>query len=170
MKIYLDETDAPHPADREAAQRIIEEIITHDVLTTGSFCLEGYSAARRIAQALTAARRDERRQGFSTPFKMRKIKPTPGAPTVMAKHPDLRPLHHWLEVDGVRLQSYRAGIHDFPMISDDGRIIIREREEFWTAEIDGVQVISCGLVDRFEAPEAAVREAVMKLRHHDTCY
>ena len=41
MKIYLKETDAPNPADRDTAQRIIEEIITNDVLTRGSFCLEG---------------------------------------------------------------------------------------------------------------------------------
>jgi hypothetical protein len=163
MNIHLDETDAPNAADRDAARRIIEDIITNDVLTNGTFCLEGYSAARRIAQALTEARRDERRRGFSTPFRMRRVRPAEGAPAVMAKHPHYRPLHHWLEVDGVRLQSYRADVHDVPMISDDGRIAVRERDTFWTVELNGVEVIECGLIRRFESAEAAARAAVKKM-------
>ncbi len=75
-------------------------------------------------------RRDERRRGFSTPYRMRRTKPAPGAPAVMEKWPALRPLYHSIVVDGIRLQSYRRGIHDTPMISDDGRITIIEREGF----------------------------------------
>ena len=164
MKIYLDETDAPNPADRAAAERIITDIVTNDVITRGSFVVEGYSAARRIAQALTMARRDERRRGFEIPYRMRKTKPAPGAPTVMAKYPGARPLYHEMTVDGVRLQSYRRGIHDCPMISDDGRIAIYERGDSWTAEIAGVQVIMCGLVQRFETPEEAVRAALATIK------
>ncbi|WP_290986305.1 hypothetical protein [Hyphomicrobium sp.] len=164
MRIYLDESDAPHPADREAAERIITEIITNDVITQGSFCLEGYSAARRIAQALTAARRDERRVGFATPFRMRRTKPAPGSPVVMAKMPDLRPLYHWITVDGVRLQSYRAGLHSTPMISDDGMIAIREADGKWVAAVNGVEVIGCGLICRFTTAEEAVREALQRIK------
>jgi hypothetical protein len=163
MNIHLDETDAPNAVDREAARRIIEDIITHDILTNGTFCLEGYSAARRIAQALTEARRDERRCGFSTPFRMRRIKPTEGAPAVMAKHPNYRPLHHWIEVDGMRMQSYRADVHEVPLISDDGRIAVKERDTFWTVEFNGIEVVECGLIRRFDSPEAAARAAVKKI-------
>jgi hypothetical protein len=95
LRINLDEDDAPLVEDRDAAERIISEIILNDVITKGSFVIEGYSAARRIARALTAARADERRRGFETPFRMRKTKPAAGAPAVMAKWPSLRPLYHW---------------------------------------------------------------------------
>lgn len=70
------------------------------------FIIEGYSAVRRIAQALTAARRDERRLGFATPFRMRPIKCAPGAPAVIAKWPRLRPLYHWIEVGSVKTQKH----------------------------------------------------------------
>jgi hypothetical protein len=124
LRIYLDNDDCPDPGDRETAARIIEEIATNDVFTRGSFVLEGYSAARRIAQALTAARADERRRGFETPFRMRPIKPALGAPAVLANWAGLRPLHHWQTIEGVRFQSYRAGIHSLPLISDDAKIRI----------------------------------------------
>ena len=104
------------------------------------------------------ARRDERRRGFD------KTRPAPGAPAVMAKYPGARPLYHEITVDGVRLQSYRRGIHDCPMISDDGRIEIYERGDFWTAEIAGVQVIMCGLIQRFETPEEAVLAALATIK------
>ena len=164
MKIYLDEDDAPNPADREAAERLITDIVTNDVITKGTFVLEGYSAARRIAQALTAARRDERRRGFETPFRMRRTRPALGAPAVMAKWPDLRPLYHTIEIDGVRLQSYRRGIHDTPMISDDGRIAVYSREGYFTVELDGTLVMACALTCRYGSPEDAVRTALAKLR------
>jgi hypothetical protein len=163
LKIHLDETDAPNPADRDAAERIITEIICDDVITKGSFVIEGYAAARRIAQALTAARADERRRGFATVYRMRRTKQAPGSPVVLTKTPYLRPLYHWIEVDGVRLQSYRAGLHDVPMISDDGRIVIRQVGDDWVAAVKGAEVIGCGLVRRFETPEEAVRAAIEKL-------
>ncbi len=163
MKIYLDDTDAPNPADRDAAERIITDIITSDVITRGTFVIEGYGAARRIAQALTAARRDERRRGFDVPYRMRKPKPAPGAPAVMAKFPGARPLYHELRVDGVRLQSYRRGIHDVPMISDDGRITIVQHGESWTTEINGLQLLACASTRHFMSAEAAVRAALAKL-------
>ncbi len=166
MKIYLDETDAANPADRDAARRIIEEILSNDVFTKGSFVLEGYSAARRICEALTAARRDERRQGFTTPFRMRRTKPAPGAPAVMAKRPGIRPLYHWIWVDGIRFQSYRAGIHETPMFSDDGRVTLIEHEDSWTAEIDGVQVVACGLVRRFPTAEEAATAALERVKKY----
>lgn len=56
-----------------------------DVMSQGSFVIEGYSAARRIAQALTAARADERRRGFDTPFRMREIMPAKRAEAVTAR-------------------------------------------------------------------------------------
>ena len=164
MKIYLDDTDAPNPADRDAARQIIEAILENDIFTKGSFVLEGYSAARRIAQALTLARRDERRRGFDVPYRMRKTKPALGATAVMAKFPGARPLYHWLEVDGVRLQSYRRGIHDVPLISDDGRIAVYEREQSWTAEVDGVLLMACALTCHFASAEDAVRAALAKIR------
>ncbi len=164
MRIHLDDEDAPNPADREAATRIVEEIISNDVFTAGSFVLAGYSSARRIAQALTAARRDERRQGFWTPYRMRRTKVAPGSPIVMAKRPDIRPLYHWIEVDGVRFQSYRWDSRTIPLISDDGRISVLQRADFWVAHIDGVEVITCGLTRRFETAEDAVRAALEKIR------
>jgi hypothetical protein len=85
MRIHLDEDDAPNPADRETAEQVITAIMTNDVISRGSFVIEGYSAARRIAKALTAARADERRIGFATPFRMREIVPAKGAPAVMAR-------------------------------------------------------------------------------------
>jgi len=81
----------------------------------------------------------------------------------MAKRPDLRPLYHWLEVDGVRLQSYRGSFHETPMISDDGLITIMQREDFWTVQVDGVEVVECGLTRRFPTYVAAVRAALGKI-------
>ncbi|WP_244531010.1 hypothetical protein [Hyphomicrobium facile] len=52
MRIYLDDDDCPNAKDRDAAARIVEEIVLNDVVTKGSFVIEGYSAARRIARAL----------------------------------------------------------------------------------------------------------------------
>ena len=77
MRIYLDDDDCPDAGDRETAARIIQEIALNDVVTRGSFVLEGYSADRRIARALTAARADERRRGFETPMPMRRLVPAP---------------------------------------------------------------------------------------------
>ena len=114
MRIYLDDDDCPDAGDRETAARIIEEIALNDVVTRGSFVLEGYSAARRIARALTAARADERRRGFQTPMPMRRLVPAPGAPAVMAKWPGLRPLYHWRPSMGCGFRaigSTRIGYH-----------------------------------------------------------
>lgn len=163
MYIILDETDAPDARDRDTAIRIINQIITDDTFSRGKFVIEGYVAARRIALALTAARRDERRKGFDTPYRMRKTRPAPGAPAVMAKWPDLRPLYHWIEVDGVRLQSYRGAWNKTVMFTDDGRISIERNADFWTARIDYVPVVGCGAARRFETAEDAARAALERL-------
>lgn len=162
MRIYLDDDDCPNARDRDAAARIVEEIVLNDVVTKGSFVIEGYSAARRIAQALTAARADERRLGFETPMPMRGLAPAPGAPAVMAKSPSLHPLYHWLTVDGVRFQSYRAGAHSTPLISDDARIRVERHGDFWIAHVDGAEVISCGLTRRFANEVEAIQAALAK--------
>ena len=94
---------------------------------------------------------------------MRGLAPTPGAPAVMAKWPTLHPLYHWQIVDGVRFQSYRLDALRTLLISDDARIRIEQREDFWIAHFDGAQVISCGLTRRFESLEEAVRAALEKL-------
>ncbi|ADJ24788.1 hypothetical protein Hden_2993 [Hyphomicrobium denitrificans ATCC 51888] len=163
MKIFLDDDDAPNPADRETAVRIVTEIMRNDVMSRGTFLIEGYSSARRIAQALTAARVDEVRRGFSKPFRMRAIKRARGADAVMEKWPSLRPLHRWLEVDGVRFQYYRATWNRAPLISDDGRIELEERPDFWTACIDGRPVVTCGATRRFDTEIAAARAALERL-------
>lgn len=164
MKIYLDETDAPNPADREAAERVITEIVSNDVITKGSFIVEGYSAARRIARALAAARADERKLGFETPMPMRGLAKASGAPAVMAKWPNLHPLYHWLTVEGVRFQSYRVDVHHTLVISDDARIRIQQYGDFWIAHVDGAEVIACGLTRRFASEVEALQVAVAKIR------
>lgn len=163
MRIHLDDDDAPNPADREAAIRIITEVMRNDVISRGTFVIEGYSSARRIAQALTAARNDELRQGFSRPFRMRSTKRAPGSPAVLAKRPDLRPLYRWLDVDGVRFQNYRAAWNRTPLISDDGRIEVEERPDFWSASIDGRPVIACGAARHFKTEVDAARGALERL-------
>ena len=163
MIIHLDEDDAPNPADREQAVRIIKTILANHVTSRGVFMVEGYSAARLIAQALTAAREDERRRGFATPFKMRKIKPAPGAPAVLAKWPALRPLRRWLEVDGMRFQNYGGAWNGTPLISDDGRIVIEERPDFWTAHIDGHPVPTRRATLHFKSEIEAARTALHRL-------
>lgn len=163
MQIYLDDDDAPNPADREAAVRIITDVMRNDVISRGTFIIEGYSSARRIAQALTAARNDELRRGFSRPYQMRRTRRAPGSPAVLARWPDLRPLYRWLEVDGVRFQNYRATRNRTPLISDDGRIEVEERPDFWTACIDGRPVIGCGAVRRFKGEIEAARAALERL-------
>ncbi|AGK57791.1 hypothetical protein HYPDE_30583 [Hyphomicrobium denitrificans 1NES1] len=126
MRIILDHDDCPNADDRSVAERIIREIALNDVVTKGSLILEGYSVACRIAQALTAARRDERRRGFDTPFRMPPIKSAPGAPAVAARRPKLRPLYHWTTIEGVHFQSYKAGRgHPHLLISDDARIVLK---------------------------------------------
>ena len=95
MRIFLDDDDCPNASDREAASRLVEEMVLNDFVTKGSFVIEGYGAARRIARALTAARADERRLGFETPMPMRSLAPASGAAAVMAKWPHLHPLYHW---------------------------------------------------------------------------
>jgi hypothetical protein len=42
LRIYLDD-DCPGAGDRETAARIIQEIALNDVVTRGSFVLEGYA-------------------------------------------------------------------------------------------------------------------------------
>jgi hypothetical protein len=135
----------------------------NDVMSRGTFLIEGYSSARRIAQALTAARNDECRRGFSKPFRMRAIKRARGSAAVLAKRPSLRPLHRWLEVDGVRFQYYRVARNQTPLISDDGRIELEERPEFWTACIDGRPVVTCGATRRFKSETEAARAAIERL-------
>lgn len=163
MHIHLDDDDAPNPADRETAVRIITEIMRNDVISRGTFLIEGYSSARRIAQALTAARIDECRRGFSKPFRMRPIRRARGASAVMEKWPSHRPLHRWLEVDGVRFQYYRAAWNRAPLISEDGRIEIEERPDFWTASIDGCPVVTCGAMRRFATETEAARAALQRM-------
>lgn len=163
MHIYRDDDDAPNPTDRETAVRVITEIMRNDVISRGTFIIEGYSSALRIAQALTAARNDERRHGFSKPFKMRATRRARGSPAVLAKRPALRPLYRWLEVDGVRFQNYRASWNEIPLISDDGRIEIEQRPDFWSACIDGRPVVDCGAVRHFESEVEAARAALHRL-------
>jgi hypothetical protein len=164
MRICWDDDDCPDAGDRETAARIIQEIALNDVVTRGSFVLEGYSAARRIARALTAARAEERRRGFETPMPTRRLVPAPGAPAVMAKWPGLRPLYHWQTIDGVRFQSYRIDSHRIPLISDDARIRIDRHGDIWIACVNGNEVIDCGLARRFDSGIEAVRAALAKLR------
>lgn len=163
LHIHLDDDDAPNPADRETAVRIITEIMRNDVISRGTFLIEGYSSARRIAQALTAARIDECRRGFSRPFRMRAIKRARGSAAVLAKRPSLRPLHRWLEVDGVRFQYYRAAWNRAPLISEDGRIELEERPGFWSASIDGCPVVTCGAMRRFATETEAARAALQRM-------
>ena len=165
VRIYLDDDDCPNVRDRDAAARIVEEIVLNDVVTKDSFVIEGYSAARRIARALTAARADERRIGFETPMPMRDLAPASGAPAVMAKWPTLHPLYHWQTVEGVRFQSYRAGPYRTPLISDDARIRIEQHGDFWIAHVDGSEVIDCGLTRRFDSEVEAIRAALVRLRN-----
>lgn len=164
LRIYLDDDDCPNARDRDAAAQIVEEIVLNDVVTKGSFVIEGYSAARRIARALTAARADERRLGFDTPMPVRGLAPAPGAPTVMAKWPTLHPLYHWLTVDDVRFQSYRMDAHNTLVISDDARIRIQQHGDFWIAHVDGAEVIDCGLTRRFASEVEALTAALAKIR------
>ena len=159
-----DDDDCPDAGDRETAARIIEEIALNDVVTRGSFVLEGHSAARRIARALTAARADERRRGFETPMPMRRLVAAPGAPAVMAKWPGLRPLYHWQIIEGVRFQSYRIDSHRIPLISDDARISVQQHGDVWIARVNGAEVIDCGLVRRFNSEVEAVQAVMAKLR------
>jgi len=163
MRIYLDEDDAPNPDDRETAERLVKAIVSNDVLSRGSFVIEGYSAARRIAQALTAARCDERRIGFETPFRMRRTKRAPGSPAVLEQSPNLRPLYHWIEVGGVRFQSYRVNSHCIPLISDDGRIRVDEHDSVWIAQVDGKPVMDCGLKRRFPTATEAIELALKRI-------
>ena len=53
--------------------------------------------------------------------------------------------------------------HRIPLISDDGRISIQKHGDFWIAQVDGAEVIDCGLVRRFETAEGAIRAALAKL-------
>jgi len=166
LHIHLDEDDAPNPADRETAVRIIKTILANHVTSRGVFMVEGYGAARLIAQALTAAREDERRQGFATPFKMRKIKPPRGSPDVLMTWPQLRPLRRWLEVDGTRFQNYRGGWGGWngtPLISDDARIVIEEGPDYWSAHVDGHQVKSCRATRHFKTEMEAAQTALHRL-------
>lgn len=163
MRIHLDEDDAPNLSDRETAERLITAIVTNDVISKGSFIVEGYSAARRIAQALTAARRDERRIGFATPYGMRRTRCAPGAPAVMSQSPGIRPLYHWIEVGGVRFQSYRVRSNCIPLISDDGRIRVDRQETFWVASVNGNVVKDCGLTYQFKTAEEAIELALKRI-------
>lgn len=163
LRIHLDDEDCPNARDRDAAARIVEEIVLNDVLTKGSFVIEGYSAARRIARALTAARADERRLGFKTPMPMRRLALASGAPAVMAKWPNLHPLYHSQIVDGVRFQSYRVDAHNTLVISDDARVRIQQHGDFWTAHVDGAEVIDCGLTRRFHDEVEALKAALAKI-------
>jgi hypothetical protein len=167
VEIYLDDEDCPNADDRAAAVRIVQAIALKDVLAEGSVMVEGYRAARRIARALTAARADERRRGFETPMPMRKTVPAKGAPAVMAKWRGLRPLYHWLEIEAVRFQSYRAKGQGVLLISDDARIEIERQPDFWTAHVDGKQVIACGAVRRFESENEAITAALERMRADD---
>ncbi len=167
MRIYLDEDDAPLVDDRDAAERIIGEIISNDVMTTGSFVIEGYSAARRIARALTAARADERRRGFETPFRMRKTKPAIGAPAVMAKWPALRPLYHWTTIEGVSFQTYRSDGRD-ALISDDARIVLKRAGEAWHVSLDSQEVLGPTFQRCFRTPVDAVGHALKRLSEKST--
>ena len=44
VRVYLNDDDCPNIRDRDAAARIIEEIVLNDVATKGSFVIEGDSA------------------------------------------------------------------------------------------------------------------------------
>jgi len=165
LRIYLDDDDCPNADDRDTAERVIREITLNDVVTKGSFILEGYSAARRIAQALTAARADERRRGFDTPFRMRKTAPAKGSPAVVSKWPNLRPLYHWSTIDGVHFQSYKgAWAMRGVLISDDARIVLTPVGDGWNVSLDGLELIGSTGLRHISSVEAAVRTA-LKERH-----
>lgn len=119
------------------------EVMRNDVISRGTFIIEGYSSARPIAQAMTAARDDECRNGFSKPFRMRPIKRSPGSPAVLVKWPSLHPLYSWLDVDGARFQNCRGKWNRTRLISDDARIEIEQRPRF-----DGHPVVDCGAQTR----------------------
>ncbi|MBS0240307.1 MAG: hypothetical protein JSR89_17980 [Proteobacteria bacterium] len=76
--------------------------------------------------------------------------------------PRSSPLYHWLIVDGVRFQSYRADAHRTPLISDDARIRIEQHGDFWIAHVDGAEVIDCGLTRRFASEAEAIHAAIEK--------
>lgn len=165
LRIYLNYDDCPNADDRETAERLIREIVLNDVVTKGSFILEGYSAARRIAQALTVARADECRRGFNTPFRMRKTVPAKGASAVVSKWPNLRPLYHWTTIEGVHFQSYKGGwAMRGVLISDDARIVLTPVGEGWNVSLDGVELIGSTGRRHLSSVEAAVR-AALKARH-----
>jgi hypothetical protein len=161
LRIYLNDEDCPNADDRDTAERIIHEIALNDVVTKGSFILEGYSAACRIARALTAARADERRRGFDTPFQIRKTAPAKGAPAVVSKWPNLRPLYHWTTIEGVHFQSYKAerAMPDL-LISDDARIVLKPVGEGWNGSFDGEDLIAATCQRHFSCVRKAVREAL----------
>ena len=72
-------------------------------------------------------------------------------------------MHHWQTIEGVRFQSYRIDSHRVPLISDNSRISIQQHGDFWIARVNGVEVIDCGLVRRFNNEVDAVRAALAKL-------
>jgi hypothetical protein len=94
---------------------------------------------------------------------MRAIKSAVGAAAVMAQLPRVKPLHHWLEVAGVRFQSYRIHSNCIPLISDDGRIRVEEQASFWVAHVDGIAVVDCGLTRQFSTAEEAIELALKRI-------
>ena len=56
------------------------------------------------------------------------------------------------------------GSTHIPLISDDARICVQQRRDFWIARVNGTEVIDCGLVWRFDSEVAAVRTALAKSR------
>lgn len=166
MRIFLNEEDCPNAGDRDAAERIIREIALNDVVTKGSFVIEGYSAARRVARALTAARADERRRGLDTPFRMREIVPAKGAEAVTVRWPTLSPLHHWTTIEGVQFQSYKSPYRDL-LISDDARFILKRMSEVWQISLDGQEVLGGTFQRSFATAEDAVRQALSRRREKE---
>lgn len=67
-------------------------------------------------------------------------------------------------MDGVRFQSYRVDAHNTQVISDDARIRIEQRGDFWIAHADGAEVIDCCLTRRFDSEVEALKAALAKIR------
>jgi len=95
---------------------------------------------------------------------MRDLAPASGSPAVMAKWLNLHPLYHWLTVEGMRFQSYRADTYRTALISDNARIRIEQHGDFWIAHVDGAEVIDCGLTRRFPSEVEALKAALAKIR------
>ncbi len=92
---------------------------------------------------------------------MRKTKPAPGALAVMAKWPTLRPLYHWVTIEGVSFQSYQTGDRD-ALISDDAQIVLKGAGQIWHISLDGAELLGPTFQRCFDTMESAVLHALKR--------